>query len=253
MKRKTSWESSHKWYKSIVANEGHYYHKEVILPKLLKLIDCDKTKTVLDLGCGQGVLARALPPQMEYTGIDLSPSLIKEAKRLSFKNSRQQFLVGDITKKLPLKKTDFDMAVILLALQNVKEGQKAIENASFHLKEGGQLLIVLNHPCFRIPRQSSWYFSEEGKNCSRQITSYLSPLEIPIQTNPSEGHRSAKTFSYHHPLSDYSHWLKHSHFYIKGLQELISNKNSTGSRAKAENCSRKEIPMFLIIDAKKIS
>ena len=92
-KRKSSWEGSHKWYNKIVSEEGHYYHQKVILPALLKLIDLKKTKSLLDLGCGQGVLARALPKTIEYTGIDLSPSLIKSAENLSQNKNKKKNLL----------------------------------------------------------------------------------------------------------------------------------------------------------------
>ena len=263
--KKSSWEGSHKWYNKIVSEEGHYYHQKVILPALLKLIDLKKTKSLLDLGCGQGILARALPQTIEYTGIDISPSLIKSAKNFS-KNTKkerdthkpkqtncdhlQKFLVGDITQKLPIEKKDFAVAVMLLSLQNIEDGESAIKRAAFHLKDQGQLIIVLNHPSFRIPRQSSWHF-EETKTMSRLISSYLSPLKIPIQTAPSKGQKSAMTYSYHNPLSIYSSWLKKHNLYIEELQELISDKTSTGGRAKAEHKSRKEIPLFLVISVKK--
>ncbi len=254
-KIKSSWEGSHKWYNKIVSEEGHYYHQQVILPALLKLIDSKKTKSLLDLGCGQGVLARALPQDIEYTGIDLSSSLIKSAKTLSKKKKqKQEFLVGDITQKLPVKKNDFDTAVLLLSLQNIEDGEIAIKNASAHLKNQGHLIIVLNHPSFRIPKQSSWHFEDKNHKTtmSRLIQGYLSPLKIPIQTAPSQGQKSALTYSYHHPLSTYSVWLKKHHFYIEEMQELISDKTSTGGRAKAENKGRKEIPLFLVISAIKI-
>ncbi len=64
---KTSWESSAKWYDSVVGETGRYYHENVIFPKLLRLMDLDKAfSSVLDLGCGQGVLLRKIPHSIPY-------------------------------------------------------------------------------------------------------------------------------------------------------------------------------------------
>jgi len=46
--------------------------------------------------------------------------------------------------------------------------------------------------------------------------------------------------------------LKEAGFVIEMLDEWCSDKQSTGSKAKMENRSRDEIPMFLAIVAKKL-
>jgi len=42
------------------------------------------------------------------------------------------------------------------------------------------LVIVLNHPCFRIPRQSGWGIDEKNKLQFRKVIKYMSPMEIPL-------------------------------------------------------------------------
>ena len=85
MKKKetTSWEGVSQWYNQAVGKTGHYYHENVILPKLLTLFDIkkDSTGSLLDLACGQGILSRHIPASFEYVGVDISPSLIASAKQ----------------------------------------------------------------------------------------------------------------------------------------------------------------------------
>lgn len=249
-KVKSSWEDVNKWYHSQVGKEGHYYHQQVILPVLLPYFENDKNISLLDLGCGQGVLARAIPSLKSYVGIDASPSLLQAAKELNNLPNRQ-FISGDATKKLPLTKTDFTHVTIILALQNMEHQEKAIENCAKHLVSGGKLLIVLNHPCYRIPRQSSWGVDEQKKMQYRRVERYMSPLKIPIQMHPGKKEKSEETWSYHHPISDYTRWLKNAGFVIEEMQELCSDKESTGKVAKMENRSRSEFPLFLLISAVK--
>lgn len=251
-KPKTSWEKVGSWYNGIVGNEGHYYHQTLILPGILRLLNLSEKSNyaLLDLACGQGVLARQLPKQMNYTGIDLSPTLIKSAKQAST-NKTHEFVVGDVSKPITLKKNDYDYATIVLALQNIEDGAKVIENAMRHLRPQGKLLIILNHPCFRIPRQSSWEIDENKKIQFRRIDRYLSPLKIPIQMHPGKGESSPSTYSFHHPLSAYSDWLCKAGFQIAKIEEWSSDKVSSGKNAKMENRSRDEIPLFMAILAVK--
>src|SRR5574342_272242 len=95
----SSWESSHKWYDSIVGEKGHYYHEHIILPNTLRLLKLQKKDSLLDLCCGQGVLARALPQGISYVGVDASSSLIRSAKS----KSKHPFYVYDVTKPFKVK------------------------------------------------------------------------------------------------------------------------------------------------------
>ena len=86
----------------------------------------------------------------------------------------------------------------------------------------------------------------------RRVDRYMSSLTIPIQAHPSQGEKSVNTWTYHHNLSDYTKMLKEAGFVIESLDEWCSDKQSTGGKAKMENRSREEIPMFLAIIAKKL-
>jgi ubiquinone/menaquinone biosynthesis C-methylase UbiE len=244
-----SWESSSKWYDKIVGHEGHYYHEQVILPKLLKLFGNEPLKLV-DLACGQGILSRHLPKNSEYLGIDISPSLVKAAQKKNT-NPKHRFLTADASKPLPVREKDFSHATIILALQNIEKPDAVLKNASSLLKPDGKLFLVLSHPCFRIPRQSSWQLDAEKKIQYRRIDRYLSPLKIPIQTHPGHGKDSPSTWTYHHPLSAYTSWLKEAGFVIEQMEEWCSDKKSEGKMAKIEDRSREEFPLFLTIIAKK--
>jgi len=244
---KTSWETSAKWYDSVVGEKGHYYHENVIFPKLLNLMQLNpSTSSILDLGCGQGILSRKIPNSIPYMGVDLSPSLIREAKKQN-KSQNAHFEIRDITEPFQLSKRDFSHGCILLALQNLEYPIGALRNMAFHLMAGGHLFLVLNHPCFRIPRMSHWGEDEGKRLLYRRMDAYLSKQKIPIQTQPSKGQKSAQTWSFHHPLSSYSKWLKESGFSILEIQEWSSDKQSTGSKAKMENRARREFPLFLTL------
>lgn len=245
MKSNNSWDS----YDKTVGKEGHYYHQQLILPKVLQLLSLKETKdaSLLDLGCGQGVLARQLPEKMEYVGVDASPGLLKAARQYS----KHTFIEGDLSKPLSLKKQDFTHAAIILALQNISDPLVVFKTAAHHLRSQGKFLIVLNHPCFRIPRQSSWGIDEPRKIQYRRVDRYASPLAIPIQMRPSQQQDSEETWTYHFSLGDYSKFLKEAGFHIELIEEWVSDKKSTGRVASMENRARAEFPLFLTLLAIK--
>ena len=248
----TSWEAIAHDYHEAVDCEGHFYHKQVILPNLLPKFRFSPTSSLVDIGCGQGILEKHVPQTLSYLGIDLSPSLVRFAKKSASSRSHC-FLHHDMTKPLPTTYHNrFSDAVAILSLQNMESPEQAISHTAKLLAPQGRLFIVLNHPCFRIPRLSSWLYDEPKKLLSRKIDRYLSPLAIPIVAHPGEKY-SETTYSFHFPLSYWTKALSDNHFLIENIEEWISPKNSSGKRARAENLCRKEFPLFLFISALKRS
>lgn len=244
----SSWDDAASWYSDAVGEKGHYYHQAVVIPNTLKLLDLKKGDSLLELGCGQGVFARSLPKSIFYTGVDLSKKLIQQAKKIT--NPEHHFYVADATKTLPIEKKDFDAALFLLSFQNMKEASQAIDQAKNHLKPGGKIVLVLNHPCFRIPRQSGWEIDEKSKLQYRRVNRYASSMEIPIQVHPGKKEDSEVTYSFHYSLSTISDFLFQNGLSIHKLEEWSSDKISSGSKARMENLARKEFPLFLAILAK---
>lgn len=241
----TSWQNSARWYDELVGEKGHYYHEHVILPRLIELLDCKEGAKLLDLACGQGILARHLPKGVSYTGIDAAKELIQAAK----KYSPHTFLTGDVTKPLPVKEL-YSHATCILAIQNIEHPDKVFENVAKHLEKGGTFALVMNHPSFRIPRQSSWGMDDATKIQYRKINGYMKPQKVPITMHPGK-EQATTTWSFHHPLSAYSEWLAKAGFVIAKIEEWCSDKVSTGALKRAENRAREEFPLFMCLIAKK--
>lgn len=266
------WQNVAPWYSKITEQgQGHYYHKHVIIPGVMRLLDLKANSKLLDLACGNGVMAQSLQNSVEYLGVDLAESLLREA-RFGDKISSHKYIYGDVSKPLTIP-VNFTHATIILALQNIKGPQGAIGNAARHMISGGRLVIVLNHPMFRIPRQTAWGFDNGKKLQYRRIDSYMSHLAIPINPltysskpnfrynrssnlgggvnmNPSDK-KSEVTMSYHDPLTTYSRMLRESGFLIESIEEWTSDKESIGRAGKMENRARAEIPLFMAISAVK--
>lgn len=237
-----SWEKASQWYGKTVAEKGHYYHEHVVLPGVLKLLRLQPHDSVIDLAAGNGVLARQLPTSVRYTGVEISPSLVTQARKLN-RRPGAEFLEADVTivKQYVAPHTH---GVIILAIQNIAKPELALKNLAANLKDDGVGVIVMNHPCFRIPRQSSWEIDPRSKIQYRRINRYLSPLEIPITIHPGQ-EDSPTTWDFHFSLSDWSNMLYTAGFVIEQLEEWTSDKESAGKAAKMENRARQEFPLFL--------
>lgn len=243
-KRDTSWEKVSGWYGRVVENKDSY-QKTVLLPNIEKILSLKGQESVLDIGSGTGFFTQHFAKKAKHViGVEPSVSMVTKAKSSKIKNL--EFIVGD-AQRLSEKLQGFDVATMIMMIQNVEEMDAAFRSARCALKEGGRLLIVMNHPVIRIPRQSSWEWDEQKKTQYRRIDSYMTEQKIPIQMHPGKSSTQV-TWSFHRPLSSYVLSLKNAGFSILNIEEWCSPKVSdSGPRAKAENRARNEMPLFMAI------
>ncbi len=253
MVNKTSWGKVADWYNELLEEGIDTYQEKVILPNLLRILDLKKGQEVLDIGCGQGYFSRSLAKQgVKVLGTDIGNELIKIAKDKS--GPSENYLVLSAEKLTNLANNRFDLAICVLAIQNIKNLQAAVSELSRVLKNGGKAVLVLNHPTFRIPTASGWGFDEKSKIQYRRIDKYMS--EITQQVDMTQGqkdiNRKQFTYSFHRPLQVYFKTFKKSNLAVTSLEEWMSHKVSDkGPRKQAEDFSRKEIPLFMAIELKK--
>ena len=83
----------------------------------------------------------------------------------------------------------------------------------------------------------------------------MSESRIDVDMTPGETDIKKKesTISFHRPLQIYFKSMNKAGFAITRLEEWISHKKSQkGPRANEEDRMRKEIPMFLCLEGRKI-
>lgn len=247
--KKTSWGHVANWYDSHLKEEGTY-QKDLILPNLLRLMDIRAGDAILDLACGQGFFARAFHEAGGIvTGADISEELLAIARKSSPPEIR--YIAAPADCLMPLAGESFDKAALVLCLQNIENAKGALEECRRTLRPKGRLYLVLNHPAFRIPRGSSWGWDTETGGQYRRIDTYLSESAIKIRMHPGDRPEEC-TISFHRPLQYYFKHILKAGFYVTRLEEWNSNRKSQpGPRADAENRARKEIPLFLFIEAQR--
>jgi ubiquinone/menaquinone biosynthesis C-methylase UbiE len=253
----TSWGGVAGWYDDMLESSSDSFQSKVIMPNLLRIMEPKAGMSIADIACGQGYFSRAFAANGADTiACDISSELIKlaEAKppvgpgKLSFKVAPADDLSF-------MSDRSVEAASIILAIQNIQNLFGAISEASRILKPAGRLIMVINHPAFRIPKASSWVWDDKSSSQFRRVDAYMSDRSIEIDMTPGEGDASKKklTTSFHRPLQSYFKALNKAGMAVTRLEEWISHKESQkGPRAKEEDRIRKEIPMFLMIEAKRI-
>ena len=117
-----------------------------LLPPLLELLGDIAGRQVLDAGCGEGYLARALAAREAHvTGIDLSPRLIDLARGRD-PGGTIDFQVGDLSQPRPDAAGRFDAVGSYLVLNDVADYRGFVATLAASLKPGGRLALALNNP-----------------------------------------------------------------------------------------------------------
>jgi len=255
----TSWGKVASWYDELLKNDDSYQAK-VILPNLLRVLNLKKGEKIYDLACGQGYFANVFSHVgAEVVASDISKSLIETAKKNSKPASIRQggekisFYITPAHRAQFLKDNSIDTIVVVLAIQNIENVNEVLIECNRILNKNGRMILVLNHPSFRVPQGSDWYFADGIQ--SRIVSKYLSESKILIDMTPGEKNpkKKIKTISFHRPLQYYVKLFSKNGFVITRLEEWISHKQSnTGPRQLAEDKARKEIPMFMCVEIKKI-
>lgn len=251
-KRNTSWGEVAEWYDSLLECSKDTYQEKVIYPNILRLMNIKKEESVLDLACGQGYFSRQFHKMGgQVTGVDISSKLIEIAKNKSSKEIK--YFVSPAEKISFLNKESFDKISIILAVQNIENINELFKECTRLLKEKGSLFIVMNHPCFRIPKSSSWGWDIKNNIQYRRNDLYMSEKKEKIEMYP--GKKDGKfLLSFHRPLQFYFKFLEKNGFYVNRIEEWISHKISEkGPHKEAEDKARKEFPLFLFLEAIKKS
>jgi ubiquinone/menaquinone biosynthesis C-methylase UbiE len=241
------WEHVARWYDGMVGDRGNDTHQAVGLKTVIAMLSIHKGDCILDVGCGQGVLAPVIHSHGgTYTGLDASRTLIEQAQ---IRHAKQgTFFVGDAARLSThriQKHAPFDACVFLLSIQDMPDAEKAIRECSASLKSGGKMVLFMNHPAFRIPRQSGWGYDRKRKLVYRRVDSYLSSLDVPMRTHYTT-HKTL-TRSYHRPVAYYINALANAQIAVTQFEEIPYIQRDSTYDEKATLHAQKEIPHFLAI------
>jgi SAM-dependent methyltransferase len=245
-----------RWYSERQGDTGDAWHRTLIDPPLLgRLGDLPERTRVLDLGCGNGYLARRLARRKaRVTGIDLSAPLLAVARAWERREPLGiRYLRRDAARLTGLADGGFDVAFANMSLIDIEPAGRAIAEVGRVLKDGGRFVFSLSHPCFDVDNRSTWVVEVEkpaGREPTiyRKVTAYREPHSDLYRWTFEDG-RVAETVGYHRPLGWYADRLREAGFVILALDEPRPQPEYVGRRQPKAWLDA--IPLHLIVEARR--
>lgn len=133
-----------------------------ILPDLLALLGDIEGRLILDAGCGDGYLARALAARgARVVGMDMGPRLIETARHRD-PTGTIEYRVANLTSPIPDSINRFDAIASNLVLNDVEDYRGFAAALAAMLKPGGRMVHALNNPYGAVIRKHVANYFDSG-------------------------------------------------------------------------------------------
>lgn len=110
-------------------------------PDILEELEKEPFTDLLDAGCGPAPMISLLSekyPDRNYTGVDLTPAMIEQAKKKGIPNAK--FVVGDC-ENLPFEKDSFDVIICSNSFHHYPNPQNFFDSVKRCLRPNGRLIL----------------------------------------------------------------------------------------------------------------
>ncbi|GIF45796.1 methyltransferase family protein [Asanoa ferruginea] len=237
-----NWDTIADWYASQLSTGSpmHGFARDVLLAALPQ--DMSGAR-VVDLGCGEGIVTRAVAARgATVTGVDPTKRLVEHARSIERATPcGVTYAVDDGTVLTTLEDSSADWVTAGLSLNNIPDLEAAVRSVRRVLAPGGQLVFTIPHPCFEAPH-ASWVDTDDGMS-RRLIGDYL--IEgFWRSDNPSGVRRGGNQ---HRTVSRYLMALINHRFVIELVAEPQPDR-----RLIDQQPHRAGLPPFLVVRSRRV-
>lgn len=208
--------------------EGEVYKKYILDPIMFDLVGSFQNKVVLEVGCGNGYLAKKFLEKQPVKVIlmDISEHNIEFAKQKA-KSENLEFIVADATLPWSLESESIDIIYSNMMLNEVEDIQIPISEAYRVLKREGIFVFSVTHPAwdlFIYAQEKVGVRSKKikrlGNYFRRGNSEYI--MGGDSKTNPDLAKEYNQEFvveHYQRPISDYFNPLTSVGFQVGKISE----------------------------------
>jgi SAM-dependent methyltransferase len=218
---KAIWNANAEYWDSKMG-EGNDFHKTLIEPTQLRLLEVKPGQRILDVACGNGQFARKLAGLGALvTGVDFSQKMIAIAKSKPGKNV--EYIVADASSRTDLAKLpgEFDAIVCTMAMMDMENIKPLIGQSPKILKKQGAFVFSLLHPCFHSGEH--WIGQEqddlEGRVRDRYFVKVSDYLLESTLTGVAMADQPESQYYFHRPISTVFRSFFEAGFALDGFEE----------------------------------
>lgn len=113
--------------------------KDIILDSIERHMELQKESTLLDIGCGSGLMLNALDELANTSGMDMSNEAIQFSQEI-FKGPIKQ---GSLPNNAPFPKESFDLITALDVVEHIDEDIESLKGIRHLLKPSGKAVITV--------------------------------------------------------------------------------------------------------------
>jgi len=219
--QRREWATLADWFDENQGDEGDLWHRTLIFPGLMKVIGKVSGRDILDVGCGNGSLARILARMgNRVIGVDGSAGIIEHAKAREAANPIGATYYAMDAANLPMfEANSFDLVTTCMALMDLPDAAGAIKEMGRVVKRSGRCVMLFSHPCFDIPRASSW-LNEWGFGHKPTLSLRLERYrEVFSEWLSWSKYVDYEMLAYHRPLSWYFRAIRDAGMAVTMLDE----------------------------------
>lgn len=230
------WEESAEAWIATQGVDGDYARRFVLDRPMLERVALSGATTALDVGCGEGRFCRMLAAAgLNTTGIDPSPSLLAQARRLHPEGDYREAKA----EQLPFADQSFDLVVAYLSLIDIPDLSAGISEMHRVLRSGGHLLIANLTSVWSASNPTGWRTGPDG-SAQFMIDHYMDERADWV------GWANLRVLNWHRPLSTYMSLLLNAGLQLRYFDEPMPHDGSAEQLAK-----QRRVPGFIIMDWEK--
>jgi SAM-dependent methyltransferase len=145
------WESHAGWWQDGFTDGADPEYEEQILPMAVEHLA--GARRVLDVGCGEGQVARLALAGGAESAIGVDPTWAQLEAAAQRGGGARYARAG--AGELPFRDGTFDAVVACLVFEHIRDLDEAVAEVARVLEPGGRFLFFLNHPLLQTPN-SGW-------------------------------------------------------------------------------------------------